>query len=89
MAVVVGAETKLTYEDLALFGDDGKIHEIIDGEHYVMTSPNLYHQRLSRRIHFQLYEQIELTGRGEVFNAPTDVELSRIAVYIVVSYTTP
>ena len=27
-------------------------------------------------------EQIELTGRGEVFNAPTDVELSRIDIVV-------
>jgi len=67
---------KLTYEDFVDFPDDGRRHEIIDGDHYVTPSPNLEHQRYSRRIQFQLYEQIELQGRGEVFNAPCDVELS-------------
>ena len=26
---------KLTYDDYVLFPDDGKLHELIDGEHYV------------------------------------------------------
>ena len=30
---------KLTYDDFVLFPDDGKRHELIDGEHYVTTSP--------------------------------------------------
>jgi len=34
---------KLTYEDFVLFPDDGKRHELIDGEHYVTPSPNLRH----------------------------------------------
>lgn len=40
------------------------------------AAPYLDHQRISRRIQFQLYEQIELTGQGEVFNAPAAVQLS-------------
>jgi hypothetical protein len=31
---------KLTYDDFVLFPDDGKRHELIDGEHYVTASPN-------------------------------------------------
>jgi hypothetical protein len=30
-----------------LFPDDGKRHELIDGEHYVTPSPNLQHQQIS------------------------------------------
>ena len=37
---------KLTYDDFVLFPDDGKRHELIDGEHYVTASPNLRHQRV-------------------------------------------
>ena len=29
------ADMRLTYDDFVLFPDDGKRHEIIDGEHYV------------------------------------------------------
>ena len=36
---------KLTYDDFLLFPDDGKRHELIDGEHYVTPSPNTKHQR--------------------------------------------
>ncbi len=35
---------KLTYDDFMLFPDDGKRHELIDGEHYVTSSPNTKHQ---------------------------------------------
>ena len=34
------ARVKLTYDDFLLFPDDGKRHELIDGEHYVTPSPN-------------------------------------------------
>ena len=37
---------KLTYDDFLLFPDDGKRHELIDGEHYVTPSPNLKHQEI-------------------------------------------
>jgi hypothetical protein len=30
---------KLTYDDFVLFPDDGKRHELIDGEHYVTRRP--------------------------------------------------
>jgi Uma2 family endonuclease len=66
---------KLTYEHYALIPNDGKRHEIIEGEHYVNPAPNLFHQTLSRRIQYQLYTQIELQGRGVVFDAPVDVQL--------------
>ena len=39
-------------------------------------APSTKHQTVSRRIQFQLYAQIELKGLGQVFNAPTDVELA-------------
>ncbi len=40
------------------------------------AAPYIDHQRISRHIQFQLYSQIELPGNGEVFNAPTAVQLS-------------
>ncbi len=75
------ADMRLTYDDFVLFPDDGKRHEIIDGEHYVTPSPNVRHQRLVGRL---LYE-IELYLRanpsaGEVFPAPLDVVLSHFDV---------
>ncbi|MFK7817760.1 MAG: Uma2 family endonuclease [Planctomycetaceae bacterium] len=69
-------KVKLTYDDYVLFPNDGKRHEVINGRHYVNGAPSPRHQTISRRIQFQLYEQIELKGLGEVFDAPIDVQLS-------------
>lgn len=76
MSVYVGGKTKLTYEEYRHLPDDGRRHEIIDGEHYVSPSPSTDHQNASRHIQFFLYDQIERSGRGQVFNAPMDLELS-------------
>lgn len=43
-------------------------------------SPSTYHQTLSRRLQFQLYRLIEETGLGQVFDAPTDVQLSEFDI---------
>ncbi len=67
---------KLGYREYVCFPEDGRRHEIIAGEHVVNPAPNTYHQTLSRRIQFQLYSQIELRGLGQVYNAPTDLQLS-------------
>jgi len=76
MALMINAQTKLTYEEYALLPEDGRIHEIIDGDHVMTPAPGTHHQTISRRIQFQLYTQIETQALGLVFNAPTDVELS-------------
>jgi len=46
MATDARPDLRLTYEDFLLFPDDGKRHELIDGEHYVTAAPNLRHQKL-------------------------------------------
>ncbi|MEW6743212.1 MAG: Uma2 family endonuclease [Planctomycetota bacterium] len=76
MAIVVDNRIKLTYAEYRLFPQDGRRHEIIDGDHYVNPAPDLYHQAISRRIQFQLYQQIEEPQLGEVINAPADLQLS-------------
>ena len=68
--------SKYSYREYQFFPNDGMRHEIVDGDHYMSPAPSTRHQTVSRRIQFQLYEQIELNGRGQVFNAPTDVELA-------------
>ena len=70
---VAQTTSKLTYDDFVLFPDDGKRHELIDGEHYVSPSPNLRHQRLLRRLSMLLQGFVEAKGLGEVFFAPLDV----------------
>ena len=70
---------RLTYDDF-LFPDDGKRHELIDGEHYVTPSPSLLHQRISRRLSFLIGSWLKEHPVGEVFYAPLDVIFSRFDV---------
>lgn len=80
MSIRIDRKTKFTYEDYVCFPDDGNIHEIIDGDHYMAPAPDTYHQTLSRRIQFALYRQLEEADIGLVFDAPTDVELSPVDI---------
>jgi Uma2 family endonuclease len=67
-------DTRLTYEDFLLFPDDGRRHEIIDGEHYVTPSPNTRHQELVGRLYFELALYLRSHRQaGRVFLAPFDV----------------
>jgi Uma2 family endonuclease len=67
---------KLTYEDYLLFPEDGRRHEIIDGEHFVTAAPFLRHQRLSWRLGGYFFKFLEEHPLGEFFQAPVDVLLS-------------
>ena len=71
---------KLTYDDFLLFPDDGKRHELIDGEHYVTPSPNTKHQRVSGNLYFVIRAWLEEHPIGQVFYAPFDVVFSRFDV---------
>lgn len=72
--------TKLTYNEYVLFPDDGNRHEIIDGRHFMNAAPVPRHQAISRHIHNQLYQQIEVNKLGEVIYAPIDLQLSDVDV---------
>jgi len=67
---------KLGYREYCCFPDDGRRHEIIDGDHYMTPAPSTTHQTVSKRLQYQLYKQVELAGLGLVFNAPVDVQLT-------------
>lgn len=67
---------KLTYREYCQAPSDGYRYEIIDGSVFMNPAPSPNHQLVSRRIQFQLYSQIELTGQGQVVDAPIDVELA-------------
>jgi Uma2 family endonuclease len=71
---------KLTYDDFLLFPDDGKRHELIDGEHYVTPSPNIRHQAILGRLHLAIGTWLDSHPGGRVFVAPLDVLLSRFDV---------
>ncbi len=67
---------KLTYEDFLLIPDDGRRHEILDGEHYANPSPNTKHQMASGRLVVALDNFVTTHGLGQIFHAPYDVVLS-------------
>jgi Uma2 family endonuclease len=76
MTTEARSSSKMGYAHYVCFPDDGRRHEIIDGEHYVNPAPSTYHQTVSKRLQYQLYTQIELRGLGILFDAPVDVQLS-------------
>lgn len=67
---------KLTYVDLRALPEDGRRHEIIDGEHLLSPSPKTAHQRVLMRLSVALAAHAKRHGRGEVFAAPLDVVLT-------------
>lgn len=75
-----GSGVKLTYDDFVHFPDDGKRHELIDGEHYVTPSPNMRHQGISGNLHFLIRAWLEVHPIGRLFYAPFDVVLTQFDV---------
>jgi Uma2 family endonuclease len=71
---------KLTYDDFVLFPDDGKRHELIDGEHYVTPSPNTRHQQISGDLFALIWTYLEGNPVGRIFHAPYDVVFSQFDV---------
>jgi len=77
---VPAPRVKLTYEDFLQFPDDGRRHELIDGEHYVTPSPNTRHQRISGRLYLLIGNWLQEHPVGQLFYAPFDVVFSNIDV---------
>jgi Uma2 family endonuclease len=71
---------KLTYDDFVHFPDDGKRHELIDGEHYVTPSPNTRHQTITGTLHGLIWTWLEAHPVGRLFSAPYDVVFSEFDV---------
>ncbi len=67
---------KFTYEDYLLFPEDGRRHELIDGEHFMTPAPSTRHQKISANLLYFIKDHLRRTKEGEVFYAPTDVVLS-------------
>jgi Uma2 family endonuclease len=71
---------KLTYDDFVLFPDDGKRHELIDGEHHVTPSPNQKHQTVVLNLCLLIGNWLEQHPIGRLFPAPFDVIFSKFDV---------
>jgi Uma2 family endonuclease len=71
----VTAETsiKLTYEDYLAIPDDGRRHEIIDGEYYVSPSPGFKHQDIVAELIRQLRNHVLAHNLGHLLGSPCDV----------------
>ncbi len=73
-------DVKFTYEDYLLFPEDGKRHELIDGDHYVTPAPRTKHQRVSGNLYRLLSTYVHQKRCGAMFAAPTDVVFSDLDV---------
>jgi len=71
---------KLTYDDYLLFPEDGKRHELIDGEHYVTPAPIWRHQAISSNLVGMIWSYLQQHRIGRVFAAPFDVIFSNFDV---------
>ena len=72
MTVRLDRDKEWTYDDYLAIPEDGQRYEVIDGVLYVSAAPLTVHQLLSRRLQFFLY-QLELEGKGYVYDAPVDL----------------
>ena len=71
---------RLTYDDFVHFPDDGKRHELIDGEHYVTPSPNMKHQVVLGNLYLLIGRSLEDHPCGRVFLSPFDVVFTEFDV---------
>ncbi|MCI0637220.1 MAG: Uma2 family endonuclease [Actinobacteria bacterium] len=67
-------DRRLTYDDYVDF-PEGERYELIDGEVYVVPSPNEKHQRVLGELHRQAANHVKEHGGGRVYIAPFDVVL--------------
>ena len=71
---------KLTYDDFVHFPDDGKRHELIDGEHYVTPAPRPKHQVIVGNLYLVIASWLEAHPVGRLFLSPLDVVISEFDV---------
>ena len=72
----VSPGVKLTYDDFVQFPDDGKRHELIDGEHYVTPTPIRKHQAIAMNLSGLIWWYLQQRPLGRVYGAPFDVIFS-------------
>lgn len=77
-----GDKNNFTYQDYLLLPEDTSYHyEVLEGMLVKEPSPNVNHQRVSRRLQRILEDYFwKCDLEGEIFNAPLDVTFSDITV---------
>jgi Uma2 family endonuclease len=78
----VAVEQPFTYRDLARMPWDGIRHEIIDGEHVVLPSPALAHQRVLWDLAGEIRDYLRAHPVGEALTSPFDVRFSNTTVFV-------
>lgn len=68
----------ITYDQIVKMPEfpESPVLEIFNGELFMPPSPNIKHQRISRKLGFLIIKFVEENDLGEVFQAPTDIKLS-------------
>ena len=80
MVLMKPAAAKMTYDQYCLLPEDGKQHELIDGELFVTHAPTPRHQRILGKLYSQLSAYVETNSLGDVFVAPVDIVLDKHTV---------
>jgi Uma2 family endonuclease len=62
----MGVGTSLTFEEFAKYQDDGKKHELIEGEHIVVPPPKRPHTRVQQNLQDALRTYVREHNLGEV-----------------------
>jgi len=73
-------DPRYVYEDLLAMPDDGRRHELLEGDLLVSPSPTPRHQRVVGHL-LGLLLQLQEAGRGEVYPAPLDVVFDQHTVF--------
>lgn len=66
---------KFTYQDYLHMPEDRR-YELVEGEFFMVPSPNESHQRISAEIEYLLQSYVKKHKTGFVYDAPFDVVLS-------------
>ncbi len=66
---------KFTYQDYLHISED-KRYELIEGEFFMVPSPNEHHQRISCELEYALLSYVKKNKSGFVYDAPFDVVFS-------------
>jgi Uma2 family endonuclease len=63
----------MTVREYRLLPEDGRRWELFEGDFLVTPAPSTLHQKISRRLQYDLMTQLERPGLAEVIAAPVDV----------------